>query len=250
MKWNGKIWEGVYKDFDEAPNETGFFDKEKWLKQEESACFKKIKLLKDEKKSDISLLTESNDYCLPVVLSMLDNNTSEKITVLDFGGGLASVYHETLEMLPSKENIKFIIVENSGICQKGNNIFVSDSQIEFTTEFSNDFQVDLIHAGSSMQYVNDWTGLLDIFGQYRPKYMIFSDLPAGNIDTFVTVQNQNGEKIPVRFWNLQEFIDSVESIGYRLVFKSRFINGYIDAMKFFEKKHRLEYFSQLIFKLN
>ena len=78
--------------------------------------------------------------------------------------------------------------------------------------------------------------------------MVFSDLPAGDINSFVTIQNQYGDKTPVRFWNLQEFINVVESLGYRLVFKSRFINDYIDAMKYFDEAYRLKYFSQLIFK--
>ena len=247
MKWNGKVWEGVYKDFNEAPNDTGFFDKEKWLEQEKSECIKKNKLLKYKNKSDISQLAKSNDYCLPVVLSMLDRGVKEEITILDFGGGLASIYHETMEMLECSENIKFLIVENSNICQLGNHIYESNNKIEFATELPNNLKVDIVHAGSSMQYVDDWTGLLDIFSQYKPKYMIFSDLPAGNIETFVTVQNHDGELIPVRFWNLQEFVDGVESLGYRLVFKSRFINGYIDYMGCFERKYRLEYFSQLIF---
>ena len=62
------------------------------------------------------------------------------------------------------------------------------------------------------------------------------------------LKNQYGDKTPVRFWNLQEFINVVESLGYRLIFKSRFINDYIGAMEYFDEAYRLKYFSQLIFK--
>jgi|APSaa5957512535_1039671.scaffolds.fasta_scaffold30341_1 hypothetical protein len=43
MKWDGKIWVGVYKSFEEAPSDTGYFDKKKWLRQEEEVCKVKVK---------------------------------------------------------------------------------------------------------------------------------------------------------------------------------------------------------------
>ncbi|MDG2252934.1 MAG: methyltransferase, TIGR04325 family [Methylophilaceae bacterium] len=251
-KWNGKIWEGVYESFYEAPKNTDFFNKRKWLEQEESKCDKKRRLFNNSDNSYISKLALTNDYCLPSILStMLTKN--EVITVLDFGGGLGSLYYETLELTVNKKNIRFIIVENNSICSIGNDFFNADSNVEFLTELpklKNDHKINLIHAGSSMHYVDDWKKLLDIFAKYQPKYMIFADLPAGDIETFVTIQNQYGDKAPVRFWNLKEFVDIVEDKGYELIFKSRFVNPYIDAMQHFDKRHRLEYFSQLVFKLN
>ena len=253
MRWNGRIWEGVYKKFAEAPNDSGYFEKEKWLKQEEDKCNKKIKTLKQRVVSSsggISELAESKEYCLSIVISMMDS--SKQISVLDFGGGLASIYFETIEKIVGK-NIKFFIVENGSICKKGSELFKDDKKIEFLTvlpEQNKNTAIDIVHAGSSMHYVDDWIDLLDKFVEYRPKYLVFSDLPAGDINTFVTIQNHYDDKIPVRFWNLSEFVNAVEYRGFKLIYKTRFINGYIKYMKYFDKKYWLEHFSQLIFKLN
>ena len=63
-----------------------------------------------------------------------------------------------------------------------------------------------MHAGSSIQYIPDWKGLLSKFADYRPKFLILEDVPAGKIPTFVTTQNFYGKKVRSRFLNIDELL--------------------------------------------
>jgi len=144
--------------------------------------------------------------------------------------------------------------------QDGREIFDGNNKIQFFTELpSFDTSIDIVHLGSSIQYVDEWTKLLNDLSKYSAKYLIFADLPAAEIDTFVTIQNYYGNKIPVRFWNLKEFISTVEDLGYKLVFKARYIkdnpkkhgSNDIDSINnCFDNNYRLGHFSQLVFRLS
>ncbi len=258
-KWNGKIWEGVYANFNEAPGESDVFDMSNWLIKQKNQLNKRINLKNFEKNVEISSFSESRDYCLPLIVAMESNEKS--ISVLDFGGGLVGTYLETLASIPYKEdNIEFLIIEKPEICKIGREIFGNDHQINFSTSLPTyKTEIDIIHLGSSLQYIDDWIGLLSDLSKFKAKYMIFADLPAADIDSFVTIQNYYGNKIPVRFWNLSEFISSIENFGYKLIFKTRYIKDSpkkhgasdIDSIKrCFDCNHRLGYFSQLVFRLN
>lgn len=79
---------------------------------------------------------------------------------------------------------------------------------------------DLIHAASSFQYLECWKDLIENFASLNPKYILLSDVFAGAINSFVTLQNYYGSKIPHWFFNLQDLLDTFERHGYRLIMKS------------------------------
>ena len=95
--------------------------------------------------------------------------------------------------------------------------------------------------------------MLERFARARPEFILFADLPAGDIKTFVTSQMFHGKRIPVRFWNLGDFVSSMNGHGYELAFKARYRGYYLAAdaelpTENFDIDHRLSYFSQLIFR--
>ena len=257
-KWNGKIWDGVYSNFKEAPGDIGVFDMEHWLTNQKNQLEKKIDSINSKSATEIPSIGESRDYCLSLIIAI--ESYKKTLKELDFGGGLAGSYLESLSTISNRENLEFVIVENSAVCKMGSDFFAEDSRINFYEKLpSLDNNFDIIHLGSSIQYIDDWVKLIQDLGKYNGKYLIFADLPASDNDTFVTIQNYYGSKIPVRFWNIKEFITTVESFGYRLVFKARYIkdsqkkNGfnYIDSINnCFESNYRLSYFSQLVFRSN
>jgi putative methyltransferase (TIGR04325 family) len=249
IQFDGKIWDGIYKDFIEANNNGKNIAVEVWDNQlwmDKQISLQKQAIEKINKKNSISELALSYDYCLPFILSTMNGKFIEQ-HILDFGGGLASTYMPVKSMLPLEYKFKFTIVENEATCQKGSELFKNDKKIDFINYLPMNQSFDVIHLGSSMHYVEDWKKLINDFYKIKPKYLIFADLPAGDIETFVTNQNFYQTKIPVRFWNLQEFIEEVEGIGFKLIIKSRYQSKYIGAMSSFPEKYRLEYFSQLVF---
>jgi len=76
---------------------------------------------------------------------------------------------------------------------------------------------------SSLQYVEDWKGLIGDLARYGAEYLLLVDLPAGDIPTYATVQNYYESKIPYWFFNVKDVIDSVTGAGFKLLFKSTYI---------------------------
>ena len=104
-----------------------------------------------------------------------------------------------------------------------------------------------------MQYVKDWKGLIASFAKYKPQYCILADVMAGDIKTFVTIQNFYGGKIRSRFLNIKELLYELKEVGFRLIYKSRYLNeikGVIgpNPMENFAKEYRLDYACQILFK--
>lgn len=244
-QWDGQIWSGVYNTFAEAAGEEGVFEDSVWLKKQVAQATYAIE--QNRLSGTISEIAQTTDYALPVVAAAIAQ-PHQTLKILDFGGGMASSFFPFVAMLPADQDLQFVVVENKSLCDEGKNLFRNEKRLSFRTEIPVDEKFDIIHAGSSFHYVDDWIALLRLFAHLRPHYIIFADLPAGDIDTFVTIQNYYGRKIPVRFWNLIEFIGRVAELGFRLVMRSRYHSDYLAAMDGFDQEHRLNHFSQLVFR--
>jgi len=245
INWNKKIWSGVFTSFADAAGNKGFLNSVTWLDKQVVQATKAFEKLKST--NVISSLAVTCEYVLPAVAASMIDKTNKTLRILDFGGGLASSYLPLIAMLPVDVNLDFVVIENKEICDAGNKLFESDHRISFLTDLPSNKSFNIVHAGSSMHYIDDWYSLLEIFSELKPDKLIFADLPAGDIDSFVTTQYYYGRKIPVRFWNINEFIEKVEKLGFRMVMKSRYSSNYLEALKDFDLKHRLNYFSQIVF---
>lgn len=244
-QWDDRIWGGVYGTFAEASEEEGVFEDSVWVKKQVARLTYATE--QNRLSGTISEIAQTTDYALPIVATAIAQS-HQTLTILDFGGGLANSFFPLVAMLPVDQGLQFVVVENKSICDEGKNLFRNEKRLSFRTELPGDEKFDIIHAGSSFHYVDDWIALLLLFAGLRPQYMIFADLPAGDIETFVTIQNYYGRKIPVRFWNLVEFIGRVEELGFRLVMRARYHSNYLPVMSVFDQEHRLNHFSQLVFR--
>jgi putative methyltransferase (TIGR04325 family) len=147
--------------------------------------------------------------------------TKNKLRFLDFGGGLGNTYLLMCSGCISQNDFEFYIVESEEICNKGRDIFKDYKKIHFRNELPKDvISFDIIHLGSSIQYVEDWKELLTAFAKYNPEYILLADVPAGNIPTYATIQNYYESKIPYWFFNINDIIKAMSSFSYTLSFKS------------------------------
>jgi len=81
--------------------------------------------------------------------------------------------------------------------------------------------IDVIHIGSTIQYIDDWKSLLkEMTKKFFPKFFVLSDLLVGSIPSFVSVQSYYDRKICVRFINEEEFCNYWKTLDYDLIFKS------------------------------
>lgn len=236
-----KIWEGIYKEFSDLGELENAHDSNTWHESE----LKKI----NQQISNFNrgIVNSSSIENLLSVLVGSIYNLNNTIRILDFGGGLGHSYFPLRINLPDCFNLKYLIVENKSMCKLGNEVNKDFDEIFFYSRIKEQ-KVDLIFAKSSLHYVSNWKQLLKKFKKLSPKYLIISDLPASENKTFVTSQKYYDYKIPVRFWNINEFLNFMDSMGYKLIYRHKIRNHYLKFLNHFEKDYKLDYFSDLIFK--
>lgn len=244
------IWEGVYREWSDAPLVGDAFNNDKWLSDQAAHTSAEIAGLAEDRIADCAF---SRDYVLPLVAALaMQGGRAPRI--LDFGGGMASSYPLVMGAVPGSEAIEFHVLESHGICQRGQAEFAGCNNLFFHTEMppaGMDF--DIVHAGRSMQYVDDWRGLLRAFGEHNAQYIVLAGLLAGDIKPFVTTQNYYDCKIPVRFLNRDKVICFVESLGYQLIYKTLHFSKRLGKegplpMENFPAENRLEHPCQLLFQ--
>jgi len=246
----GNIWQGVFDSFDEANADQIVFEGGVWLEKEAARATKALAGASGP--SAIPKIATTFEYVLPFIAATA-LRSDKHLEILDFGGGMARSFVTLAAMLPSDAKLRFAVVENKAVCARGRQLFAGDERVSFREEMPHGELFDIVHAGSSLHYVDNWQTTLGLFASTGAEYLVFVDLPAADNVTFVTTQSFHGQRIPVRFWNIQSFVDSVQSLGYRLILKSRYRGYYLPAeaelpTDNFDDSHRLEYFSQLVFR--
>ncbi len=243
------IWNGVYASWTDAPQSDDVFDGPLWLDRitdtaiQMRAEYESTGLLKPVK---IGL-----DYALPVVAGMA-MPVDRPLTVIDYGGGLAASYFSLVAAVSGAVN--FYVIETEEVCRRGRELFGDIDGLSFQSQFPQpDTPVDIIHAGSSLQYVEDYPEMLEHFSKFRPTYLLLADVLAGNIDTFVSTQNYYGKTIRVRFLNLEELLSEANRAGFRPIYKSLFsaaIHGKVDRLPMdnFRDGYKLDFPCQLLFR--
>jgi putative methyltransferase (TIGR04325 family) len=239
------IWDGIYADFSEAPKDVGVFDSSLWV-DKQANCIVEMR-----KGGRTTSMTKA--YALtPIIATMVDGGNT--VRVLDFGGSLGTEYLAAKDSITIKDSIDFTIVENAAICERGNALFADDGAIRFVSDMPDTHDAfDIVHAGSSLQYVDDWQGLLKTFTEFRPYYIVLSDVLAGDNPSFVTVQRYYGRRIAVRFLNKLELTRYMEEIGYKLVLCQQYVakpnvDGKPLSMANFPQNYRIDFTTNLLFK--
>jgi putative methyltransferase (TIGR04325 family) len=249
-----KIWKGVFANFNEIQDTENIYESERWL---ESNLDRSRKVIDNEGhftyRSKIA-----RDYPLKMaVLAALESKV--KISVLDVGGGYGkNVMEIQSTFLDIESRIDFYILENSvlidfykmNIKLPKNFYFIQNiSEIEKLQA-----GIDVLHFGSVIQYFQNLkVELGDILQTSRPKWIVFSDLMAGDIETFVTVQNYYNSKIPFRFVNFEELNKLVGDWGYKLFVKEFYEHDSTSVyfpQKGFDKKYQIDNSMNVIYRLH
>jgi len=246
------IWEGIYDSFQAAnadtigPGFSGDIYRNKCLNIAQD-CFSALNTGKP-----IPPFHKQRSTLLPPVVAMTLQRDS-RLRILDLGGGLGIGYMTLIESIPlASEKIEYTIVEIPEICTAGRELH-SSSGLIYLESLPSHGEFDLIHSASALQYIEDWQQVLRSLSNYGTQYMLLSDIFSGEIPTFVTLQNYYGSKIRHWFINIDELLDVISSIGYRLVMKSFVNSRRLEAEDFlpmdnFPKNHRLEHSLHLLLR--
>jgi putative methyltransferase (TIGR04325 family) len=237
------IWEGIYSSFVEAGGSTRVFHEPLWV---ERCTEKALRLLEQARGSGFTPVTgATHEYCLPVIAATLQARRSP-LRILDFGGSVGFSVPSVVSALGDPAAVEIHIVDNEKICEAGRKVFAGDPRVTFQTSPPAGVRFDLVHCGSSIQYVEDWPALVRELVSTEPELLVFDDLPAGEVPTFVSLQAYYGKKIPHWFFDVREFARTVTAVtGYRLCYRSRYVGTFLGKtgpfpMENFPEDHRIE----------
>jgi putative methyltransferase (TIGR04325 family) len=244
------IWEGIYRTFEEAGGSTDVFSEPLWVER----STKKARQLKSATQSACFTPqgTGTTAYVLPAVAALLQAKKG-LIRLLDFGGSVGFTFPSIVSALARPNDVDVHVVDNESICEAGRDVFKDDPRIHFQSRPPDGVTFDIVHCGSSIQYVSDWTRKVRELVASGPEYLVFDDVPAGDIATFVSLQNYYGKKIPHWFFNVREFVEGVEqATDYRLCYKARYVGTFLGnlgtfPMDNFPLDHRIENAYNLVF---
>lgn len=217
---NQNTWDGIYSSFEEAPLHGDGFGSDMWLEN----SLKRIEDMLTPPKNDTAPLAATYRASLLPILAALVYEELKTVRILDFGGGLGFDFVPVASAMPKTESMEYCVVESEKMCELGSGVFDKDARIRFSTTLPSDIEaVDVVHLGSSLQYVKDWQQLIEQLSRYNPRFFMFTDLPAGKFPTYASVQNYYDSRIPCWFFNFREFVEQMRSVGFHLTFKSSYV---------------------------
>lgn len=246
------IWEGIYSNFDEVPSCNDGFESNRWI----DTNYQKTKSIIENYNSEefVNENAKYNSSILSVVIA-LTLALQAKIKVLDFGGGMGITYIQTKAALPDESPLEFTVVEGEKNCIKARRLFGDDIGIKFCNTLPENESFDIIHISSSLQYIEDWKGLVKtLCEKYNTSYFVFNDLPAGDIkNTFATYQNYYESKIPYWFFKIDDVVELLAESGYQLLHKANFAASILGNQERvpqdnFPKEYQIGYAKNLIFQ--
>ncbi|MFN3667324.1 MAG: methyltransferase, TIGR04325 family [Sediminibacterium sp.] len=215
------IWEGIYESFEEADTfVTGKgFEGDIYSERTFNAAKECLDSLKNGKPI-AGFHKQRSNMLPPVVAMMFSKHSYSPLRILDFGGGLGIGYMTLMESIPvHKTNIDYTIVEVPEVCEISKKLYTT-GEISYIPKLPSEGSFDLVHSASALQYIEPWKEILKKITNFNPQYILLSDVFAGNVPTFVTLQNYYDSKMKHWFFNLDEYIAALRELGYKLIMKS------------------------------
>jgi putative methyltransferase (TIGR04325 family) len=239
------IWEGIYGSFHDAGSDAigPGFGGDVYRARALNVAYECLAALNTGRQ--IPSFHKQRSTLLPPVAAMM-LGSKNPLRILDFGGGLGIGYMTLSESISHHSGaIEYTIVEITEVCEAGRGLLSGKGAVAYLDSLPSQGKFDLVHSASALQYIEDWQQALKSLSGYGAEYILLSDVFAGSIPTFVTLQNYYGSRIRHWFLNFDELLKLVSSLGYQLVMKS-FVNSRrlgaedILPMGNFPASHRLE----------
>ncbi len=245
------VWNGVYNSFADAPAQGSGFSGETWSSRTyEQADAEKQSLESDD--AEIEAVRFKQYLLAPIAATLLDSNAC--LRVIDFGGGMGNGYVAMRATLRGDAQLDYHIVELLEVCAKAQDLFGPEEGPVFHRDFPTaENRFDLAHVGSALQYADDWRDVLAKLAGYQPSFILLSDLLAGDIETFVTLQYYYGDLIPMRFFCMDEVMRAMDDLGYTMVFQAPYARRILGSdgalpMDNFPPERRIDYARHVLFK--
>ncbi len=153
------------------------------------------------------------------VLFWLQKALAESPTLLDIGGYVGISYYSYRSYVSYPENLEWIIHDVPAVTAAGAEIARREDSrgLSFTTEITSALRPHTVLAAGSLQFIEEnFSDLLLRMGAL-PTNLIVNKTPMTDLPEYVTLQDLGPGVCPYRILNRAKFIQSIESLGYRLV---------------------------------
>lgn len=242
------VWKGVYEKYKEVPVTGDSYFSVALAQETEQYTRSLVRALEQQKRLPHHI-NEENSF-LPLVVSLIMAE-KRKITILDLGGGMGIGFISILSCLEkadSLDHLNYYVIETPNMCKAGAALFKDDRRIRFFSDFPADLEnIDIIYLNSSLQYFENYKGILRNLASYKAEYFLFMKFSAGEIPTYATAQqNLKGTTSAYWFFNIEEILSLMLSLGYQLKYKSTLSRVYNQSN--FPLEYRLGKASNLLFQ--
>lgn len=242
------IWEGIYPTLAAVPQEGRGFAGSTWITRSRA---KLEELLADGKKSKPDHPAYAESLLPMLVGSLLADGQAKTVDVLDYGGGPGFGYVAVRNAIPNVDRLRFTIKEVPEVCVLGREYFPDEASVRFRDQLE-EGPFDIVHLGSSIQYEEDWRGLLAKLSKRCRGWLLVTDLPAGSNPTYATAQRYYESTLPSWCFNEQDFVENARTVGLNLAFRSTYsglILGKVGmAQDNFPASHRVQCAVHLLFR--
>lgn len=172
-------------------------------------------------------LARQGIYPRPTNLPLLASVVRPKL-IADFGGGSGWTSELALNS-KLRYFAHYMILEKPSICKEFSPMFGSESGVIFSASMSEVpswmvSQAEILYSNSVIQYFPDDSYLEQLVSSLSPKYILLDDFKTSTKETFFTLQNYHGYKIPYRFSNFESFVTLCNDLGYELQVHSEYVS--------------------------
>ncbi len=140
--------------------------------------------------------------------------------MFDFGGGFGIGYLACRSQLPAAgDALRYQIVDFPEVCESARTLFPNDEMVRFDSADSviRGQSFDIVYSSSALQYLEDWRSATSMLAGLNAPLLLLSDVFAGDIEEFTTLQVYHESTIPHSFLNIADLIDHFGEHGYDLL---------------------------------
>jgi putative methyltransferase (TIGR04325 family) len=232
-----RTYSGVYASLDNVATAGAGYEDKEWPVT--AAQYSRWAIAQN-KSGFIPAAVANETALLPLLVSV----TRAK-RVLDFGGATGFSYIAA-KYGAMRGVDRYVVVEHPNVCAQGRELFKDDAKVEFVDRIPRE-QFDVVLIGSSLQYVSDYKGLLKQLTDSKPRWVLFTKLPAGDNVTFATAQiNLPGKTLASWLFNAGKIVSIMDQLNYKLIFRGA-VDGKINQGEV-EPRYRLQQFCNLLFE--
>lgn len=140
-------------------------------------------------------------------------------SLLDIGGYVGISYYSYRGFLHYPSNLDWVVYDVPAVAAAGREIARQREcpGLSFTSEITPQMKPRTVLAAGSLQFIDE--NFADLLGRLGalPANLVVSKTPLTDLPEYVTLQDLGPAVCPYKILNRKQFIQSIESLGYRLV---------------------------------